>query len=293
MCASVPPGHDWEVALDALATVEPVVGARVDRALRSPSAALTPGARDRRRHGSARPGGRAAARAAPRRPLRVARHPGLGDLRGPGTRPAAARRACARRRRECWWPSSRPRLRSPRLSPAAARERQVASVVSGFGRRLLAASVPVAAVAYAWASIETAPSARVFVGVAALAVPSALPSQLAVRVGVAVATLVGPDARRGRERAWGEVRDVADQGLRDIYAVAPPFVPTTPPRAACARPPRRLRVLPRDRGHRREPAVPRRSGCRRRGRLARDDPAGPEHRSRWARWRSSRPSGRS
>ena len=37
MCGSAPPGHDWEVALDALATVEPVAGARVDRALRSPS----------------------------------------------------------------------------------------------------------------------------------------------------------------------------------------------------------------------------------------------------------------
>ena len=34
-------GHDWELALDALATVEPVAGARVDRALRSPSAAIT------------------------------------------------------------------------------------------------------------------------------------------------------------------------------------------------------------------------------------------------------------
>ncbi len=34
-------GHDWEVALDALAAVEPAEGARVDRALRSPTAALT------------------------------------------------------------------------------------------------------------------------------------------------------------------------------------------------------------------------------------------------------------
>jgi len=34
-------GHDWEVALDALATVEPVGGARVDQALRSPSGAIT------------------------------------------------------------------------------------------------------------------------------------------------------------------------------------------------------------------------------------------------------------
>lgn len=34
-------GHDWELALDALAIVEPVAGARVDRTLRSPSAAIT------------------------------------------------------------------------------------------------------------------------------------------------------------------------------------------------------------------------------------------------------------
>ena len=34
-------GHDWELALDALATVEPVDGARVDRTLRSPSTAIT------------------------------------------------------------------------------------------------------------------------------------------------------------------------------------------------------------------------------------------------------------
>jgi len=34
-------GHDWELALDALATVEPVEGALVDRALRSPTAAIT------------------------------------------------------------------------------------------------------------------------------------------------------------------------------------------------------------------------------------------------------------
>ena len=32
-------GHDWEVALDALAAVEPVAGARVDRALRTPATA--------------------------------------------------------------------------------------------------------------------------------------------------------------------------------------------------------------------------------------------------------------
>jgi uncharacterized protein (DUF58 family) len=34
-------GHDWELALDSLATVEPVADARVDRVLRSPSAAIS------------------------------------------------------------------------------------------------------------------------------------------------------------------------------------------------------------------------------------------------------------
>lgn len=34
-------GHDWQLALDALAVVEPVVGARVDRALRDPPQAIS------------------------------------------------------------------------------------------------------------------------------------------------------------------------------------------------------------------------------------------------------------
>ena len=34
-------GHDWEVALDALAEVMPVAGAHADRALRSPAAAVS------------------------------------------------------------------------------------------------------------------------------------------------------------------------------------------------------------------------------------------------------------
>ncbi len=35
------PGHDWEIALDALASVIPVAGAHVDRALRMPSTAIS------------------------------------------------------------------------------------------------------------------------------------------------------------------------------------------------------------------------------------------------------------
>jgi uncharacterized protein (DUF58 family) len=34
-------GHDWEVALDALASITPVLGARVDRALRDPATAVS------------------------------------------------------------------------------------------------------------------------------------------------------------------------------------------------------------------------------------------------------------
>ena len=102
----------------------------------------------------------------------------------------------------------------------------MASVVSGLGRRLLAASVPVAAVAYAWASLETGASVRVFAGIAAVAAPAAVPARLTARVVVAVATLGGLTLI-AVGRTVGAVRDVVDQGLRDIYAVAPPFVPTT------------------------------------------------------------------
>ena len=56
--------------------------------------------------------------------------------------------------------------------------------------------------------------------------PVALPARLTVRVVVAVATLGGLTLI-AVGRSVGAVRDVVDQGLRDIYAVAPPFVPTT------------------------------------------------------------------
>lgn len=100
----------------------------------------------------------------------------------------------------------------------------MASLVSGFRRRLLAASVPVVAVAFAWSALETAPSGRWFAGVAALAIPTALPSRLAARVGVGLVTLIVLTIATAGTSV-GEVRDLVDQGLRDIYAVAPPFVP--------------------------------------------------------------------
>ena len=67
---------------------------------------------------------------------------------------------------------------------------------------------------------------RVFAGIAAVAAPAAVPARLTARVVVAVATLGGLTLI-AVGRTVGAVRDVVDQGLRDIYAVAPPFVPTT------------------------------------------------------------------
>ena len=116
----------------------------------------------------------------------------------------------------------------------------MARFLLGFRRRLLAASVPVVAVEYAWATLETAPSGWVFIGLVALAIPAALPSRLEVRVAVAVLTLLMLTLVTAGT-SLGAIHDVVAQGLRDIYAVAPPFVPTAHPElhalvllAACA-----------------------------------------------------------
>ncbi len=84
------------------------------------------------------------------------------------------------------------------------------------------------AVAYAWATLETVPSGWAFVGLAALAVPAAVPSRLVVRAAVGVVSLVALTLVAAGTSV-GAMRDVVDQGLRDIYAVAPPFVPQTHP----------------------------------------------------------------
>ena len=181
----------------------------------------------------------------------------------------------ALRRRACWWPSSRRRPRSPRRSAGAAQERPVASVVSGFGRRLLAASVPVAAVAYAWASIETGRACACSPG-SRRGCARRDSGQAVVRVVVAVATLVGLTLI-AVGHSVGAVRDVVDQGLRDIYAVAPPFVPKTHPElhalvilTACAF----CLAIAVTAGSRPFLAAAIVAGW---DRLARNDPAGPEH----------------
>ena len=151
-------GHDWELALDALATVEPVEGARVDRALRSPSAAITrareivvvTGRPDRAVEPllELRRGGRSVSL------VIMASETYAGRPATHSSRPRCARRrrACSVGRRHCRDPDRRGSGRAQRGSG------QWLASIGGFGRRLLAASVPVVAVAYAWASLESGPS---------------------------------------------------------------------------------------------------------------------------------------
>ena len=95
-------------------------------------------------------------------------------------------------------------------------------MLSGWQRRLLAAAVPIASVAFAWAALEIPAHPLAFAGVALLAFPAAVPARTALRVAVAALLLLGlMIAAAGRTVA--DVRDVVDRGLSDIYAVAPPF----------------------------------------------------------------------
>lgn len=93
---------------------------------------------------------------------------------------------------------------------------------SGVTRRLVAATVPGAAVAFAWASLELHAKPLVFVAVAAATLLASLPATLPARVVVAGAVLVGVTAAVGGT-APPAIRDLIDRGVRDVYAVAPPF----------------------------------------------------------------------
>ena len=94
----------------------------------------------------------------------------------------------------------------------------------GAGRRLLAAALPVAAISFAWGSLEVDARTGAFAGIAALALLTAVPARMAARIAVALGTLVGLTLLVAGTTAH-EVRRVADRGLSDIYAVAPPLVP--------------------------------------------------------------------
>jgi transglutaminase-like putative cysteine protease len=95
-------------------------------------------------------------------------------------------------------------------------------------RRLLAAVLPVAAVAFAWASLERAPEQVVFVAVAGVTLLAAVPRTLRSRTAVAGAVLIGLTLLYAGSTATA-MRDVADRGLRDFYAVPLPFDPLAHP----------------------------------------------------------------
>ena len=98
----------------------------------------------------------------------------------------------------------------------------------GWARRLLAAAVPVGAVSLAWASLEVAAKPLAFAGLAALAIPAALPARAVARIAVALVTLLGLTILVAGS-SLGAVREIVDQGSRDIYAVAPPFIAASHP----------------------------------------------------------------
>jgi len=95
-------------------------------------------------------------------------------------------------------------------------------VLDGWQRRLVAAAFPVAAVTFAWSSMELSPRALAFAGIAALAVPVALPASVLARVAAALAILLALTVSLAGSSV-GAVRDVVDQALSDVNAVAPPF----------------------------------------------------------------------
>ena len=89
-------------------------------------------------------------------------------------------------------------------------------------RRVLAAAVPVAAVAFAWASLEIDPSERAFVMLGAAALLPALPRLLVFRLAAAAAVLIVLAAALAGT-TWGAIREVTGRGFRDFYAVVLPF----------------------------------------------------------------------
>jgi len=95
-------------------------------------------------------------------------------------------------------------------------------VPSGVARRLVAAALPVAAVAFAWASLELVAKPLVFVAVAVAVLLASLPATLRSRLAVAGMVLVGV-AVAVVGATPSAVGDVVDRGMGDIYTVAPPF----------------------------------------------------------------------
>ena len=213
------PGHDWEIALDALARVMPVGGLRWTGRSAAPSTAISrareivvvTGRPDRAVEPllELRRGGRSvslvvvASETFAGRPRRPAR-----DSRPPGRRPGCARRRDLRRHpdRDCTRGAAergRQCLRAGSGGSSPRRSRSPQSHSPGRRSRSRRGRSP------SWASRHW-PS------------PCPCPRGL-IRVVAALAVLLGLTIVLAGSSV-GAVRDVVDQGLSDIYAVAPPFV---------------------------------------------------------------------
>lgn len=90
------------------------------------------------------------------------------------------------------------------------------------GRRLVAAALPVAAVSFAWASLENEPDRLVFVAIVGSTLFAAVPSRLGSRVATAGVVLAGLALLLARSTS-AALPGAADQALREISAVTPPF----------------------------------------------------------------------
>lgn len=99
---------------------------------------------------------------------------------------------------------------------------------SGAGRRLAAAALPVAAVAFAWASLEHEASLLPFVALTAAALLAAVPARLRSRLALAGIVFVTVTIAVVRVSS-ATLRDIADRGVPDIFGVVTPFVPASHP----------------------------------------------------------------
>ena len=96
----------------------------------------------------------------------------------------------------------------------------------GSARRLAAGTLPVAAVLYAWATLEIGARPVVLIGITAAALVPALPARATTRVAVAAIVLAGIALVLVRT-ASASALEIIDRGIADVYALAPPFVAAT------------------------------------------------------------------
>ena len=93
---------------------------------------------------------------------------------------------------------------------------------SARARRVLAASIPVAGVLYAWATLEVGARPGVFVSVAAAALIPSLPARRGARIGAAALVWLSLSVVLVRT-ASASVGEIIDRGTADAYSIAPPF----------------------------------------------------------------------